>query len=644
MINLLKKTAVAAALCMASTTAVAETYTLDEIFGGSQQITAIESKQYFSGFQSRAYRINPAKANYVGSFGVTMERVPGSETKMKISGVCFDEYYAYDTYSFIFTLSNNGTESADGNQLVIKATETSIEDGETQLRYATLAQEGDWWYGYYYIFQPIDSPVVLNITKNDDGSFSFKTDGKNTVVLYPNPHNFWGSATDVLEFETYETNTIATEVFEDWYLTDSESATGTQGTKIGRTYPVHVTMDYAKNTCTIKNFANQGYMLQASKAQNKSHLTGKINQTDHTITFSETPGYINQGIYADSYSNYDLYNVEYKLCTWDGIVTNSSSDGKGVVTPGAVAKYDERNEVHHNDIEHGWVTNGGKRRTWGSETIWFEDPILFFNKSHRSNRPGNVPYDLGTGFKNWNHMYNMPKSSAVYYDMVIGEDVTLDINLKINNYGVDDKNVYVNATMNELKNYQHVDHYELYIVPGKFNSITDAEFNHHLETGHVNAICASDYANTWTPKNRVADINPDAARPNGGVGEHTFNVVIPASALGGATDKDKGYTVFVKAIYKDKSAYNASTDLTPTFHNLAYVNTTTTGVESITEPEAAKVYAVAGNIVIEGSEAAAEVYAASGALVYSGADRTIAVTPGVYIVRLGDTATKLVVK
>ena len=71
-----------------------------------------------------------------------------------------------------------------------------------------------------------------------------------------------------------------------------------------------------------------------------------------------------------------------------------------------------------------------------------------------------------------------------------------------------------------------------------------------------------------------------------------------------------------------------------------------TGVEGV-DAATARVFAAAGNInVIADTQSAIAVYSANGQLVTAleASDATIAVTPGFYIVKVGNQVTKLAVK
>lgn len=612
-------------------------FTLDDIFQGKREITLLEIRQYSHVFEAPAvYRQPNVKAKYIGSFGTVMERVPGSDNQVIIRDIAMNEYNPNQAYSFIFTLSD------DGSQLVLGKNDVSIDDNKTKLQCMKVQSSSNWWTGTTYSYVNANSDLKLNITRNTDGSFHFESDTysvglNNDVIAFGNYHY----ATESLEFDTYEGGYVATDTFEHWVMDDYDQAsTMHKGDTYVRSYPIAVDMNYDTNVCTIKNFANQGYLVD--NYGKISHLTGTINPATKTVTFKETTGYPQQWLYSEGYG-YTLYSLNYTLHTWaEG---TSGSKITGPVTAGATATYDDGEGVHHNDAEHAWVTNGGSRRTFEGFSLTFKDPLLFFmNDAGPKSPSGRYEDKFGEGFDGWAFGYHILRASAVYKNMSIGRDVTLDVDLNLNHYGVNDEQVYVNATLREYANYDYVDNYEIYMVPGKFKSISDAGFAHHLDNGHENAFCISDHLTGMVIPAAAREAASEVTRPEGGVGEHTFNLMVPVKKLLGSSDPNKGYTFFIKANYKKDEA-TGEPMLAPTFHSMVYLDNTTTGIaDAGVDTPAALIHVSDGVINIDGTEQEAAVYATSGALIYRGFDRAIPVAPGIYIVRVGATATKTIVR
>lgn len=126
-----------------------------------------------------------------------------------------------------------------------------------------------------------------------------------------------------------------------------------------------------------------------------------------------------------------------------------------------------------------------------------------------------------------------------------------------------------------------------------------------------------------------------------------YSKLIPISVLGKDFDENSPVSIYLKAVYREgvNADNELDKELSPTFHALTVLNSKTTSVPDITNSlSGVLVRAEGGRIVIAGSEAEAEVYTPSGALVYSGLDREISIEPGLYIVRVGATSTKVLVK
>ncbi|MDE7136582.1 MAG: hypothetical protein K2N91_08105, partial [Muribaculaceae bacterium] len=97
-----------------------------------------------------------------------------------------------------------------------------------------------------------------------------------------------------------------------------------------------------------------------------------------------------------------------------------------------------------------------------------------------------------------------------------------------------------------------------------------------------------------------------------------------------------------------RSGNNVSVSL-PQYSVAVYATANTSGIEDVvTDGEAAaanRVYALSGQIVIEGEYAQASVYTLSGQNVFTGKlIGNIAVAPGIYIVNVDGNATKVLVR
>ena len=235
-------------------------------------------------------------------------------------------------------------------------------------------------------------------------------------------------------------------------------------------------------------------------------------------------------------------------------------------------------------------------------------------------------------------------------------DVTHDVELGIETYGYgisgEDKGkyIYLRGALYPVEgtSTRYVDGYELMIVPGWHDSAAGSEFAHEL--GHTNGFNIEDPKYYHHAKyelteatglrhavaRRAAEGKTDeeiAAELNSGL---NFNRMIPEADLP-VKDPDGHYSIYVKTNYTPASG------LKPTYHALSYVSDeNTTSIDEVLGSTDDAVIAVRnGEIVVNGTDSLVEVFALSGAKVYSGAAGTIAVAPGIYLVKAGTQVKKV---
>ncbi len=237
--------------------------------------------------------------------------------------------------------------------------------------------------------------------------------------------------------------------------------------------------------------------------------------------------------------------------------------------------------------------------------------------------------------------------------------MTHDVELGIETYGYgisgEDKGkyIYLRGALYPVEgtSTQYVDGYELMIVPGWHDSAAGSDFAHEL--GHTNGFNIEDPKYYHHAKyelteatglrhavaRRAAEGKTDeeiAAELNSGL---NFNRMIPEADLPVA-DPNGHYTIYVKTNYTPASG------LKPTYHALSYVSDeNTTSIDEVLGSTDDAVIAVRnGEIVVNGTDSLVEVFTLSGAKAYSGAAGTIAVAPGIYLVKAGTQVKKVSVK
>lgn len=254
----------------------------------------------------------------------------------------------------------------------------------------------------------------------------------------------------------------------------------------------------------------------------------------------------------------------------------------------------------------------------------------------------------------------------------ITHDVAVDLKYNTQDgktvYGIDGIRLWGNFVPTE--NDQYVESYQLYLVPDKIENISkpyeslisnpNAIYRHNdncgIEYRHVastaiksdwsDAVCASSYS-AGTPTARTAAT--DSRTFDHFIPYSEITKYVPKTFLGAPTGHTKStanssddFSVFVKTNYTPESG------LQPTFHALMYLAPSgTTGVEDIaTDNGNVQVSGNNGVITVMGSEGASvTVYTVAGVKVAAAdGDAAFNVAPGAYIVTVGTTATKLIVR
>lgn len=386
------------------------------------------------------------------------------------------------------------------------------------------------------------------------------------------------------------------------------------------TWPIHITV--TNDGYEILNFCNLGTALNnAGGSNNITESKFKLHtNTDGTVTF-DSDGKLMCVSFDNattektviSFTNYGsqwLYSVK----GYDNSSKTFSDNVKYEVKENPTSK------PRHNSAAHGWVTNGGKRRTFAGNTI---------------SLGGFALYAQGTQVTQY--FDNIYKSRCYGgADIAIDGDVTLGVDMTLDHCYKNEHAIIATGTMNVLANDKYVDHYELWMLPGHHDNIIGKTDFNHSQYGHTGGM----RIDTFDDEVFATETNAAVRRAPAAI-EHAvpFAKRIPREMIEDRTLNDNDqYSFYVKAVYKDDSG------LTPTFHALNFISAQTV-VDDLATPGAfATVSAGSGCIVIEGSDLPAEVYTPSGAQIYTGSDRNIAVAPGLYIVRVGATTAKVLVK
>jgi len=398
----------------------------------------------------------------------------------------------------------------------------------------------------------------LTIGKNDDGIIYLTSDN---VVAYrigsetpPDARIF-----HKVEYVFYTPNANASHYrttyrpTTDWF----GQITGvSKGRPVKEEFQARVELDEAAGTFRIMNFTNYG--IAEDRDNNRHYITGTLDVENKTLKFDEDQAALSL-LYVEPYwgTNWAEYWLPYVLRATDENVKYFYSELTGTYSKTALA---------HNDAEEAWVTNDGKRRTTSGFSLSVNEDYsyTYYDAVIPGQNAGFVPDNL-----NWHDVY-----SQAVYDGV--DDETVDVELGLTQVGTDDSNLGVWGQIVTNKNHQNVDHYELYVVPGKFKSINDADFTHSVDLGHVSAKSIHEY-NQDSHKPLAQAMAYAASASDVHANDYSFAKKVPFADLGdGFTLDNKNYTFFVKTVYKPE------TELTPTFHSMQYVeDNMVTGIDDL---------------------------------------------------------------
>lgn len=502
--------------------------------------------------------------------------------KMSDTMIRFENVYG--CLSFDFDLVTNGNPNKNGQELRIYSDKVASEGSLYGYTDWCLSAQSNASTTKFQI-SPADNSYYLTINKDENGKFYFTSQTAFTLVSYKCDYiileEFWGYVYGAYEFwpvrtwssaiyEPFEYNGTGTDTYTEIqayesgydmdlnaYLYDFRKTDFTTD----REYKAMVTRE--GNNISIVNLGNNGYAINSNYRM--SGINATLNPEDHTVTIVPDQQAMWGSIYYNAGNN--IGNLNFVLRS-----TPASEEGKAA-DPTVVGTYTE-DGVNHNEIEHHWVTNDGKRRTYEGMTINLPAYAYYYDVA---NEP-----DAYAGFRG-GQGYEPDSFYLRYMDYLPGEysnttisagpDVTVDVELVLDEVGTENGKVRATGKIVTNKNDMYVDHYELCVVPGRYTSINDHDGfrDAAAEHGHTGAtnIHSSDYNYMGTGAKTVARAEASA---NGH--DYTFDKVFDASEVG-STGKD--YTFFVKAVYDTDN----HPGLTPTFHSMQSKEPQSTGIDGV---------------------------------------------------------------
>lgn len=589
------------ALGFLCTVFAARAYTVEEILAdGPYMISNLKhSADYW-------YYININVERY---YGIKLEKVDDSHIK-------FCNFEA--NYDFVFTLTDNsGRETTDGTQLRIDGFTPNVNQAETDNKenYLYNINSMNPSYGAYYWNR--NNSVVLSITKkngkiyisgynpnkygadNNAGylllEFLSSTNAPTPIdcsaVIYDSnyaPFSYYeslypdfliGSAKDRYDTFKYSSGARASE---------TAPANTRRVNSRDREYPVLVRMNRTSKTFEFINLANLGFGYDGAKVMHPK----ATYKDDGTLTLDilylhyrryEEPGYWQSTAGFDS----------FYFTTFDPASNNTGSQNSKVA-----GTWESQGPRHILD-ETNWVDNGGVLRTIEAVNIRLDNYTLRTPYEHS----GKITFDGG------------------YFDTDInfGSVCTNDVDLSIDAFQwhpVDGLAAQLTVTTKENDHY--VDHYDIMVAKGEWNSIHDNGFVYDAETGIKDAILFS--GRPWTKGNATAKSQLKTMAVDNSK-DRTEGFWLDSPTLGSQLAEDGKYTFFVRTVYTEDSG------LEPTFHSMTHVEDPgmTTGITSVSADDTS-------------ASDKAEYFNTRGQAIDT------PVTPGIYFKRTGTTTEKIIVR
>lgn len=504
--------------------------------------------------------------------------------KMSDTMIRFENVYG--CLSFDFDLVTNGNPNKNGQELRIYSDKVASEGSLYGYTDWCLSAQSNASTTKFQI-SPANNSYYLTINKDENGKFYFTSQTAFTLVSYKCDYiileEFWGYVYGAYEFwpvrtwssaiyEPFEYNGTGTDTYteiqayesgydmdKDAWLYDFRKTDFT----IEREYKALVTRE--GNRVSIVNLGNNGYALDGNYRM--SGINATLNPENNTVTIIPDQGAMWGSIYYNAATSIGNLNFALRF-------TPASEEGK-FADPAVVGTYTDEG-VNHNAIEHHWVSNDGKRRTFEGLTLNLPAFAYYYDVA---NEDGAYAGSRGDG----GNMYPADPFYLRYMDYMPGEysnttisanpDVTLDVDLVLDAVGADNGKLRVVGRMVTNKNDMFVDHYELCVVPGRYTSINDHEGfrDASAEHGHTGAtnIHSSDYDYHGAGAKVAA-----RAEASANAHDYSFDKLLDVNEIGG---EGKDYTFYVKAVY-DKDNYP---QLTPTFHSMQSKEPQSTGIDGV---------------------------------------------------------------
>lgn len=390
-------------------------------------------------------------------------------------------------------------------------------------------------------------------------------------------------------------------------------------------FPVK-TVTNADGSLGIINLTGDGYGLNSSY----EGITGekRTDITPLTLTLSDSKVSLKGGEQA-SFATFNSGQYGARILLRNMNVANLTS------LPDATFNYDDvesgtctiNEQPLHRVLTNHWVNYGGNLRTYINSIEASINPFAFVY---------HLLYDTSELY--W--------SSPAYVGGTLslnGTDITLDLNMTSVSLGTSTTQLWPQAQFQVNANDMFVDSYTLFMVPGSFKhgDVLSQDFYH--DNGHINA-----FEVATVSKDEL--FNPGEGFPKIYHVGRLFNRTEMAESQKAASDM--GYMYYIRANYTDITTASPAhfrkksrdAGLHSTNHGMITASNTTSAPDLKADATSAVIRAAHGSITINGSDEVAHVYTPAGLRVACTAQRTIPVPPGLYIVRVGETVSRVTVR
>lgn len=383
-------------------------------------------------------------------------------------------------------------------------------------------------------------------------------------------------------------------------------------------YPVSVLMPgnkgLKKNELGILNFFNFGLGWENFENDEgyvwgeydilKGYVEGDKFVIPQQMFRSQVSGSYTNGV-DPTYTNYYTFG-------YDPVTHERKSDITGTIKQGIPTHYGANYWVH--------TVNGGTLHTYLGGNIKL-DPWGSTDKSTDTNPPHWTSYEASV------------KNTVIkYFDF--NQEITFDCDLTVTpreTFAANGKDyIRCDFALTEKDNFcsDYTTHYDVYYLEGAYNHAANVPVDRAKK---IQTVVFDDNKTTYT---------------------FSYDLPYPEGYDPNNKEERKTYTFFVVANYnaaeisdaQTKAATNGSAPgLAPTYHALtSFTELLPTALNGLATAEA-NVKVVSGAVVVENFDGVVEVYNAQGACVYTGTDSRIELNGGVYIVRAGTKAVKVVI-